>query len=930
MSHPYPPRQLVSALLAALAVAASGPAAAGPYEDALQRFDKGDLTGAIVQLKTALQKEPKMLAAHLLLGKALLRTGSIKAAEAEFEEALRLGVNRGEVAVPLGRAYLIMGETKKLVETISPNDLPKLTQAEVYTLRGTAFAMMGNRLQAAQSFDLGKQADPEGYGAYVGDALLKMRNGDPTGALAAATKATELAPKNAASWDALGRVQRSLGDNKGALASFDKALAIDPANIDVRIARSGLHLSEGRDADAVKDLDFLKQGGIVDPRATYVRAVIAARKGDAKAARDGYNDVVNQVTKLFPGIFSGDEATLMAAALSQNAVGNNEKAREYLKALLVLAPKHYAGQLMLATLSIEAKEWATAQAVLDPLYRDAPEDPAVLSALGSLNLGRKNYQQATEFFEKALTKGPSPQALRDLGLSQYGLGNDKRGTELLEQALAKNPNDIDLMMRLAMVYGSQGNNAKAQQVAESALKIEPTNPMVLSFVGNIRGRAGDKKGARDAFETLLKKDPKFMPAIINLTWLDIEEGKFDAGRARLVQQLKAAGRDPDLLFQRGALEFRAGKEADASNFWEQSMEVRPNDPRPGMALLDLYRRQGDLTRALTVAKTLAAQNASNAPALLAVAETHLAAGDAPRARAIYRDVVRLVQNDPDKLVTVGRMQLAAGSAEDAIYTQQKALQLRPNDMGAMALQVEIDFRSGNRAKADASLKALNAKYPGELMTLLTNGHAAVGAGQFAAAAQHYQAAFKKQPSTAHAVLWAQAQLAAGNASAAVAQLADWSKKQPDDRGALVALADTQTRAGLINDAKASYARLVQLDANAPSAWVAYAQALMRAKDPLARSTAEKALKLAPTSAEALATLGWIQVEEGQTDAGISNLRDARLRAPNVPELRLQLALALAKGGRRTEAGEELKAAIGLQPQLGDRPDVKAMRRDLGV
>jgi Tfp pilus assembly protein PilF len=71
------------------------------YEDALRRFDKGDLQGTVIQLKNAIQQDDKMLPAHLLLGKTLFKQGQLKGAEAAFEEALKLGVDRGEVVVQL-------------------------------------------------------------------------------------------------------------------------------------------------------------------------------------------------------------------------------------------------------------------------------------------------------------------------------------------------------------------------------------------------------------------------------------------------------------------------------------------------------------------------------------------------------------------------------------------------------------------------------------------------------------------------------------------------------------------------------------------------------------------------------------------------------------------------------------------------------------
>ena len=120
--------------------------ASGYYEDALKRYDRNEIPAAVIQLKNAIQQDSKMLAAHLLLGKALLRNGDLKGAEAAFEEALKQGVNRGEVALPLGQVYLALGRPEAVIEKISASGLSPAMQVEVLTMRANAYFESGNIL----------------------------------------------------------------------------------------------------------------------------------------------------------------------------------------------------------------------------------------------------------------------------------------------------------------------------------------------------------------------------------------------------------------------------------------------------------------------------------------------------------------------------------------------------------------------------------------------------------------------------------------------------------------------------------------------------------------------------------------------------------------------------------------------------------------
>lgn len=96
--------------------AATDPQVSRLYEDALMRYEKKDMAGAIVQLKNALAVDNKNLSVQALLGKALLANKEVIAAEVALEEALRLGVNRAEIVVPLAQALLGQGKPQPLLD----------------------------------------------------------------------------------------------------------------------------------------------------------------------------------------------------------------------------------------------------------------------------------------------------------------------------------------------------------------------------------------------------------------------------------------------------------------------------------------------------------------------------------------------------------------------------------------------------------------------------------------------------------------------------------------------------------------------------------------------------------------------------------------------------------------------------------------------
>jgi putative PEP-CTERM system TPR-repeat lipoprotein len=913
----------------ALAVQAS-PKSVAAYDDAAQRLEKGDLAGAVVQLKNALQDDRQMLAAHLLLGKTLLRLGELKAAEASFEAALRLGVNPSEVVLPLGQLYLQLGEGHKLLAQVQATDLPARQQAEVLTLRGMAQMQTGDSAKALVSFAEARRADAGSAAPYLAEAPVLLRNGDREKARAMLLKAGELAPTTPAPWYALGDLLDKSGDTPGALAQFDKALGLDAKFIEARLARAGLLLKLGRDGQAVQDLDALKAQAVKDPRIPYLRGVLAGRRNDAVAATTAFGEAVSLINPMVPTLLAGNESLLMAGALSNRALGNRQKARELLEILLGRNARHTTALMLAADMALEANDLTRALPLVEQLQKLMPDDPDVLYLRGTLEMSRKRLAQASEYFERAVAGKPSPDNLRELGLVQLGLGRQGEGLANLEKVFATNPKDTRAGVQLAMTYARLGDAAKALPVAETLVKNEPGNLAMVNFLANVKGRLGDKPVARVLWNKVLAQDGAFRPAVINLSWLDIEEGRFDMARTRLMQALSRNGQDPDLLYELGTLEARARRPAEALRYWQRADEGQRNDIRPGVAMLETLVGLRQFEKAQVLAKNLSGRYPDRLEVVLAQARVQMASGDKLGARQSLRDATRLGDNLPDVQTQIGRMNMALGQLDDAAYNVRKAQQVRPGDLASLVMQVEIDFRRGDSAAVDVALKALVARHPTAVPTLLTRGNVALARKQASPALADFEAAMSREPSTMTALMLSRAQVALGQTDKAMAGLAAWSAKQPGDRMARIALAELQALAGQGSEAIKSYKQLLQQSPDDAPLAAAYASLLYRTNDPGALVAAQRAAALAPADAAIQDLAGWVQVQRGDLPGGLQRLRDARLRSPTNGDIRVHLAYALSKAGQKAEAKTELLAALSGAHKPSASPELSALKTELGV
>lgn len=926
-------RVLVSAIMVAMVSlsAQAQPARASQfYDEALKQYERNDLTATVLQLKNAIQADQKLLAAHLLLGRVLLRIGEYKAAEAALEEALKQGVNKSEVALLLGQVYLKLGDGRKILDSITVKGMPPAMHAEILTTRGTAYAMMGNLASASESFGEARKLDPKAAGPWIAESPILLRAGEREKARSAALKATELAPDNAQAWHQLGTVQFALGDAKAALSSFDKALQLAPKYADSHVSRVTALLSLGRVTEAETLLARLKEWKVNEPRASFLRGSMAEAKGDATAAKKEYSDAVNMIDPMPPALRSGSEPLLMAGAMSHRALGNREKAREYLDTLLSRNSRHFAAQMLLANLLLDNQDYTRAMPMLENLLRASPDNSQVLYMLGTVHLVRKQYAQASDYLERAARSGQNPAAMRELSFSQFGLGQEKAGIATLEKVVAKNPKDVRSTIELSIAYARQGQNAKAVKVAESLVKADPDNLSMLNFLGNVKGRTGDTKGMREAYQQVLSKDPKFRQVIVNLSWLDMDEGRFDDARQRLQAYLKDKNDDAEALYQLGLLEQQTKRPAEAMALWTKADMLQPKDPRPALSMIELMVAQRQLDQALAAAKTLTGRFPDLVPVQLTLARVNLTAGDQAAARQVLTEASKVAGFDTPTLVSIGRLQLQAGNPDGAAHAANKALQGSPDDLAAMVLMVETAGRRGNATAIDQAMSALNAKHPGKALTLLTAGHIAFSRRQFPQAIQNYRTALEKEPGSPAALYLSQAHVANNEGDKALSVLEGWNKKSPGDRVIQRALAEVQVFTGRHDAARKNYASIIAADPDDPALLLSYAQLLQRLNDPAALATAEKAVKLAPGVAAYADTYGWLLVQKGDLDNGVRVLREARLREPSNGQIRWHLASALVKAGRKVEAKDELQAALASTTPPPPGPDLNRLKAEVGL
>lgn len=921
---------------AVLALAASAPAlAADPkasrlYEEALTRFEKKDMAGAVIQLKNALQIDKSMLPVHVLLGRALLAQGDVAAAEVAFNEALNLGVNRAEVVVPLARA--LVGQAR-LVELVAEgpkfdvNGLPPGVRMELLLVKAAAQSDLGAVREAYKAIQDARAANPQAVDTWLAEVPVQIRARRFQEAAAAADKAVALDARSAEAAYLQGSVQHARGNLPGALAAYDRALSLQPGHLEARLARAGLYMDQRKDEAVLTEVAEARKAAPRDPRAVYLRALVAERQGNGRDAQAMLAEITGLLDPVPINFMRYRPQLLMLGGLAHHGLGNSEKARPYLEALLRQQPAAPVAKL-LSQIYLGAKEYDKAIEVLEAYLKLVPRDTQATVLLATSQMSKGRSSRAVQLLQDALKSEDSARLHTVLGLTLAGSGKPLDALAELEKAWRRDPSQIAAGAALVDLYLRNKQPAKSLEVAESLVKRSPKEPSYQALLGHARGASGDTARARAAYEQALKLDPGFTAADLGLARLDIRERKDDAAAQRLNRLLSRDDKNLDVLSDLALLAERRGQIDEAARLLTVAADhAGLANPGPALGLVDLQLRAGRVDAARDAHKALESKVPESLPVLMTGARVRLAAKDLPGAQAYLTRAGRIADFDARLLTQVALLQLTAQDAKGALYTAGKAVQADPNLLQARGLVVDASLRTGDIAQAEKLARELAQQQPRLALGQALLGDVAAARGQTAAALDAYRRAHQLEPSSASLQRLFLA-LSTQDPKAAADLAEGWLKSRQGDLAVKRMLAGSYARQARLPQARALYESVVAAAPDDADSLNNLANVMLMQQDAKALAVADKALALRPGVPHIVGTTGWAAHKAGQNDRALQLLRDARLRDPANADTRYFLGAVLVATGKPGEAREELRAALAGGSAFVHAKDARALLESL--
>lgn len=905
-------------LLSVLSGCKKEESAATLVAQAKQFQQKGDKKAAMIQLKNALAASPEDGEARYLLAKLSLEDGDVLAADKEIRKAISLKQPEAQTMPVLARTLLMQGKFQQALDETEA--AAKAGGAELLCVRADAMLALGKRDDAKALFASVAQAQPGFAPALVGLGRVAFLERDTEAATAFADKAVAAAPKDGEALLFKADLLRAQGKPEQALEAYSQVLVANPAHRSAHIEKAYLEIAAGKYELAEADLVAARKITPNSLMVTYTQALLDFTQGKNAAALESLQKVLRVAPEHMPSI-------LLAGAVNLN-LGSVQQAEQHLRKYLEKNPENLYARKMLATTLLRGGQTPDALAVLAPALKSAEApDVQLLALAGESYMQARDFNKATEYFEKASALEPKAAALRtSLGLSKLGKGDRAQGISDLEAATALDSKSLQSGIALIRAEIGLRNFDKALAAAAQLAKTQPTNPEVSQLTGVALLGKADAAGARAAFEKALTQQATFFPAVSSLVQLDVYEKKHDAARQRLLAFLEKDKKSVDAMTALAGLAAVREQPEETLSWLEKAHAEQPEAVAPAMRLGMHYLRSGKAPQALALARKLLVASPANTELLELQAQSQLATKDAGGALESYSKIAGLLPKSGMAQLRLAEVHLQLKNEAAAADDLKKALQLQPDLLQAKLLQVELLVRQGKPDAALAQARQVQKQHDKLPAGHLLEGDILMMQGKAAQAVPAYEKALALGKAPAVALKLVDAMKRGGKEKEAELRVAQWRKDYPAEPIMAMYQAESSLAAKQYPVAIEQFEAILKANPKNAVAHNNLAQAYLQLKDKRALASAEQAAKLAPNHPAVMDTLGWVLVEQGDVARGLPLLQKAA--ASGNSEIRYHYAAALSRSGDKAGARKELEQLLSSGNSFPQADDARALLKQL--
>ncbi|MBV9500220.1 MAG: tetratricopeptide repeat protein [Acidobacteriaceae bacterium] len=303
-----------------------------------------------------------------------------------------------------------------------------------------------------------------------------------------------------------------------------------------------------------------------------------------------------------------------------------------------------------AAVLIDRNDFAAAEAELELLLKEQPDDAVALNLLGVIRMRQKNFPEAENLFKRAI-----------------GTGRPLLGPH----------------MNLAVLYGS-ARPLDALSELEECLIIAPDNQRAKTLIRSI------------AKEAALQ---------------DMRAGEKDKAIAIMLKARAAMPDDPEVLYELGLVSLDSGFYADAQKCFERVLQIRPGNNEARYGLARAYLNENLAEQAEHAMRQYLTAKPDDASAQYGLGYILVAEQKLDEARAAFEKSLALQPGQTESLFQLGEIDVEQGQTGRARDRFAQVLARDPHHAGALTEIGIMAFRASDYSKAKNDLEQAVAAAP---------------------------------------------------------------------------------------------------------------------------------------------------------------------------------------------------------------------------
>jgi tetratricopeptide (TPR) repeat protein len=589
----------------------------------------------------------------------------------------------------------------------------------------------------------------------------------------------------------------------------------------------------------------------------------------------------------------------------------------------------------------------SAEKLLDEALRRFPANLEASIVLARIKLGQGDFHGAEDALKKAAerTSHAAPPVLA-LGELYIILNRAPQAGEAFQKALELDPRNGPAMLGMAAVQSAENHADQAEQTLRKAAALPDHRYHALYAV--FLYRSGKRDAALAEFLKIRDQHPGDPRARTRLVEAYLQMNKLAEAQGVLQAALKKNPKDVGALFQRGELDLRMGKAAEAQQDLTEVTPWVPDSAPARVALAVAYKASGqqereryELGEALRFDPGLLSARLELANNLLNTKDPQtalhvLAEASNPQKQTLALTVARnriwlawhklhelrgaldaaLASSRPIELVLQdGLLKLAERNYAGAIAAAEEVLTRNPEDVTAARVIVDSYVLQKKPEKAGEKLAALAAAHPGSAPLQYLLGEWQLETGKREAARKAWESAKTADSRFFQADLaLAELDRRENHGERARQRLDSVLTTDPKNIAAMMQSARLCEEQGNDADAIRFYRSVLTVARSNSVALNNLAYHLVAINSDEALSLAQQAAEFAPNDPAVQDTLGWALYRKRIYTTAMSHLKAAFDKDPT-PQRQFHLAMLYLKVGQTSEGQKMLAGALQKDPNL---------------